>query len=189
MKFDLGPDLRSDDTPQDEKAYVTLRHVLSEIHPGRSEALEFGVATGKTLAMIAERMPVTGFDSFRGLPEDWRPGYSAGVFDGLRPGSEIPSATLVEGWFEDTLPTFAWPEEVSLVHIDCDLYSSTSTVLIALNESGLALADTWIVFDEFHGYEGCEQHEQKAWAEFIEETGYDYEVIGHGDQSWAVYIP
>ena len=65
MSIDLGPRLGGGDLD-------TLRHVLSLDLKG--EAAEFGVATGTTLALIAQHMFVTGFDSFDGLPEDWRAG-------------------------------------------------------------------------------------------------------------------
>ena len=34
---------------------------------------------------------------------------------------------------------------------------------------------TWIVFDELIGLTGWEQHERKAFLEFIDRTGFEYE--------------
>src|SRR5258708_4193477 len=44
--------------------------------------LEFGVWSGKTINLTAERVngPVHGFDSFEGLPEDWKHDYQKQVF-------------------------------------------------------------------------------------------------------------
>ena len=44
--------------------------------------LEFGVATGRTINHLASLTAeqIYGFDSFEGLPEDWRTGYSKGRF-------------------------------------------------------------------------------------------------------------
>ena len=49
---------------------------------GDGAFLEFGVATGTTIKLIAAASgrPVTGFDSFQGLPEDWRYSVKRGAF-------------------------------------------------------------------------------------------------------------
>lgn len=187
MKFDKGPDLRLSLSPE-EQDYAVLKTVLSEIRRGEQPGwgLEFGVATGTTLRMIARVMPVIGFDSFVGLPEDWRPGFPAGFFKGVRPENTIPNSTLVEGWFDVTVPDYPWPEDIALVHIDSDLYSSAKTVFDSV---GPAIhPGTYVVFDEFFGYEGCEEHEQKAFSEWVDTYGVEYEVIGHGREQWAVRI-
>ncbi len=92
--------------------------------------------------------------------------------------------------FEDTLPHwFRHPNSiktVQLVHIDCDLYSSTKTVLE--NISRKLTPGTVVVFDEWWGYPGCEEHEQRAWKEFVEDTAIQWEVIGFGIQQWGIRI-
>lgn len=160
----------------------TLAHALT-LHP-KDTALEFGVASGTTLAMIASHMPVIGFDSFEGLPEKWRDGFEQGMFACSPP--QVPNATLVAGWFEDTLPGFNWPDRVGLVHLDADLYSSTKTVLSYIGD--LLKTDTLVCFDEWFGYPGCEDHEQKAWKEFVADNDIDWEVIGHGPEQWLIRI-
>lgn len=190
-EFDLGPDLRPD-YPEIHVDHVVLHHVLrqvrAEARPGW--AIEFGVATGSTLALIAETLPVIGFDSFKGLPEDWREDFAKGMFADVRPPQEIANSTLVEGWFDETVPGYDWPENVLLVHVDCDLYSSAKTALDALAYS--VHAGTYIVFDEFFGYEGAEKHEQLAFEEWIDglaiERGLSYETVGHGREQWAVRL-
>ena len=147
--------------------YAVLRGVLPRV-PEWGWAAEFGVYSGYSLDLIAAYKPVIGFDSFEGLPEDWREGFPKGMFDmskapGVRVGFPPPKSMLVPGWFEDTVPDFEFPK-LSLVHIDCDLYSSTATALEGVACSiGLG---TIFVFDEFHGYPGWEDHEAKAWGEF-----------------------
>src|SRR6185312_8949753 len=42
--------------------------------------VEFGVGTGGSLRKIAEHCYVYGFDSFNGLPEDWRNRFPVGYF-------------------------------------------------------------------------------------------------------------
>jgi hypothetical protein len=95
--------------------------------------LEFGVAGGDSLRYLAQgrgNARLWGFDSFRGLPEDWRPGLARGHFAQER----IPwvdGARLVVGLFEETLPWFS-PGAVTFVHVDSDLYSSAKTILLWL---------------------------------------------------------
>lgn len=162
--------------------YALLQHILTTCKP-TGTALEFGVGAGESTRLIAERMPVIGFDSFKGLPEDWRDGFPAGMFaqDTI---PHIPNTNLVVGLFEDTLPTFTASDHVGLVHIDCDLYSSTKTVL---NHIHLA-PETVVVFDEWHGFDGCQDHEQRAWREHITNTPITWDVLGHSFQQWAVRI-
>jgi predicted O-methyltransferase YrrM len=142
--------------------------------------LEFGVHTGGTLRTITELAPagsVFGFDSFEGLPEDWRTQYSAGTFavDQL---PDVPGVELVVGWFDQVLPGFLeqHPEDVAFLHLDADLYSSTKTVLEAL-ESRLKVG-TVVIFDEYFNFPDWEQHEHRAWTEFVARTGIEFEYLG-----------
>ena len=174
--LDLGPRLGDGYTD-------TLAHVLA-LQP-KGYALEFGVASGRTLRMIAEHMPVVGFDSFDGLPEDWRDGFPAGRF--ACPVPDVPGAEIVVGLFEDTLPAWKPPRrKLGLLHLDADLYSSTRTVLAHVGR--LLKPGAYVVMDEHHGYPGHEAHEARAWHEWVEEAGVDLDVIGHGPEQLAVRI-
>ena len=64
---------------------------------------------------------------------------------------------------------------VAFLHIDCDLYSSTKTVLTQLAPA--IRAGSVIVFDEYCGYDGWEEHEARAWREFCTEVGVGFEWI------------
>jgi hypothetical protein len=145
--------------------------------------LEFGVATGNTLGEIANSAPaqkiVYGFDSFKGLPGHWS-GHveTAGAFKQTRLPQVPSNATLVPGLFSDTVPSFITENKgpVSFVHIDCDLYSSTATIL---NNIGSRFQPgTMVLFDEYFNYPGWKLHEHKAWVEFAEKTGTQYTYIG-----------
>lgn len=168
--------------------YSVLREVLA-LKP-RNWAIEFGVYSGFSLNIIADEMPVIGLDSFQGLPEDWRDGFPAGKFR-LKPGAPLPltpNALVLDGWFEDTLPflqSFGLPN-FGLVHIDCDLYSSTVTAL----EGVLPWINpgTYVVFDEYHGYPGSEQHEEKAWLEFCARHMILANTVASGEQERAFVI-
>lgn len=154
----------------------------------RGTALEFGVAGGRTLRKIVAGTPsgsrVVGFDSFQGLPEDWREGFAAGTFRTTPP--DVPGAELIVGLYATTLPDWQVPDDIVLVHIDCDLYSSTRTVL---DHIGPRLQPgCLIVFDEFHGYPGAEDHEAKAWSEWAEASGTSWSVLGQGPEQLLVRI-
>lgn len=164
-----------------EHHHDAVRYALS-LHP-QGWAVEFGVASGGTLRIIARHMPVIGFDSFQGLPEDWREGFPAGTFAGEWPNFD---AQLVVGMFADTLPTWEPPGPIGLVHIDCDLYSSTATVLRHVGP--LLEPGCLIVFDEYHGYDGWENHEARAWSEWTTETGRSWEPLGHGPEQLVVRL-
>ncbi|MGH3981567.1 MAG: class I SAM-dependent methyltransferase [Pseudonocardiaceae bacterium] len=168
---------------------ATLEHALS-LAPGVGMALEFGVATGRTLVVIADARgskQVFGFDSFQGLPEDWRPNIPAGTFrtDHL---PDVPGAELVVGWFEDTLPDFlaGHPGPVAFLHMDADLYSSTATVL---KHVGPRLQPgSVIVFDEYFNYPGWEQHEHRAWQEFAAEYGIEFRYVAYTSNNEQVVL-
>lgn len=167
--------------------YATLREVLARKPEGW--AVEFGVYSGYSLGLIAAEMPVIGFDSFEGLPEDWREGFPKGTFHDPTVLDSLPeysfNTLLVKGWFSDTVPTFPFPK-LGLVHIDCDLYSSTVTALEGV--VGALDLGTYVVFDEFHGYPGAEQHEARAWREFCDQYVVEAETIGYGPQERAFEI-
>jgi predicted O-methyltransferase YrrM len=141
--------------------------------------LEFGVASGRTISHIAKSRsgPVYGFDSFEGLPEDWRSGFSKGAFAGDLP--PVPgNVTLIKGWFNQTLPAFlaAHQGDVALLHVDCDLYSSTKCIFDLL--AGRLKSGTVIVFDEFWNYPAWRQHEIKAFDEFKAEHQVQAQPVG-----------
>ena len=72
------------------------------------------------------------------------------------------------------------------MHVDCDLYSSTKTVLDAL--AGRIRAGTVIVFDEYHNFPGWREHEHKAFMEFCEAFHVDFEYISYNNLQAAVRI-
>ena len=146
----------------------TLIHALGKSNPD-GIALEFGVYTGSSLRLITKYFPDStyGFDSFEGLPEDWREGFSRGHFS-LSNAPIIERATLVVGLFQDTLETYLSENKanISFIHLDADLYSSTCFVLEKLNP--FIYPGCIILFDELINYPRFEEHELKALQEFQE---------------------
>lgn len=182
---DCMPRVRNFDTPE-----ALLRWAVSLVGANPDGiALEFGVASGRTVNQIAEGFngPVYGFDSFEGLPETWRTGFEQGAFAGKLPEVR-ENVELVVGLFDDTLPGFQPMREkrVNFLHVDCDLYSSTKTVF---EQVGPYLDDELIVlFDEYWNYPGWRQHEHQALQEFCEATGARYEYIGIVGNSQQVAV-
>src|ERR1700677_3210664 len=64
-----------------ENDLALLAHAM-KMTPADGLILEFGVASGRTINHIARMTDrhVDGFDSFSGLPEKWRTGFSEGAF-------------------------------------------------------------------------------------------------------------
>jgi hypothetical protein len=150
---------------------LLLSHAMS-IAPANGLILEFGVASGRTIRHIAglTKRDIHGFDSFEGLPESWRTGFAQGSF--AQPLPAVPDhVSLHKGWFSETLPSFMQTrhDPVALLHIDCDLYSSTAFVLNALADR--IGPGTVLVFDEYLNYPGWKQHEHKAFQELVAKTG------------------
>lgn len=141
--------------------------------------LEFGVRFGVSIRQIAAlaQQAVHGFDSFQGLPEDWhRESRGSYTTDGVLP--EVPeNVALHAGWFDATLPAFLaqHPGPVRLVNLDCDLYSSTATVLTQLAER--IVSGTVIVFDEYINHEHWRDDEFRAFQEAAARYGWTYEYL------------
>lgn len=140
--------------------------------------IELGVCTGKTINFIAALNPhkkVYGFDSFEGLPEDWVRAdkiIPAGIFGFKNPAILPPvlhNVELIRGLFCDTLPKFTAEhdpnEPIAFLHIDSDIYSSAATAFEVLGNR--IQPGTVIVFDELYNYPGYENHEFKAFQEFL----------------------
>lgn len=155
--------------------------------------MEFGVYTGRSINYIAKRIGgnrVHGFDSFEGLPDDWS-GFNmqSGHFNlnGALPAVE-ENVILYKGWFDKTLPMFLKQnnEKVAFLHMDSDIYDSTKTVLDLLAKR--LQVGTVIVFDEYFNYPNWQNHEFKAFQEFVKENGIKFKYISFGKLQVGVEI-
>jgi len=170
--------------------HETLRFALGEVK-GTGLALEFGVASGTTLKLIAEALSeelrVVGFDTFEGLPEVWRTDFPAGEF-AQETIPDVPGAELVAGLFEDTLPGFlaGCDDAVGFLHLDADLYSSTKTVLDLIGDR--LRAGAVVVFDEFFNFPGWQEHEYLAWSEFVGSSGRSFEYLAYTGSNEQVVV-
>lgn len=157
-----------------------LKHALS-LAKLNGLFCEFGVYSGRTINFMASltQNKIYGFDSFEGLPEKWRDGFSKGHFALNNLPKVEDNVILLKGWFDQTLPLFLKEhnEPLAFLHIDCDLYSSTK-IIFDLCKNYIR-AGTIIVFDEFFNYPNWQQGEFKAFNEFIEQNAIRFEYIGY----------
>lgn len=161
---------------------------LANVRGSRPLYLEFGVYEGASMRWWSEHLTTPGavfigFDSFEGLRESFRQ-LDAGHFaTGGPPSFDDPRVSFVQGWFDVTLPSFQPPEHDQLiVNIDCDLYSSTATVLQRI--------EAWLVpgsllyFDELTDRD----HEMRALFESVTRTGARLRPLGWSQLSWLFLV-
>lgn len=123
--------------------------------------LEFGVFRGDSIREWLglnqnKQSRFFGFDSFEGLPEDWRDGQAKGHFNvqGKPPQIDDPRVNFVKGWFENTIPPFARQFSTTnrlVIHLDADLYSSSMLALVHFGP--FMSSGTLLLFDEFYDRE------------------------------------
>lgn len=68
------------------------------------------------------------------------------------------------------------PQRLGLLHVDCDLYSSTRTVFDHFKAN--IRPGTVIVFDELLNFDGFEKHEMRALYELVREEKFTFDIIG-----------
>jgi len=155
--------------------------------------MEFGVFTGGTIRYIARHIgnkTIHGFDSFEGSPEAWS-GYNLGArtFDTKGRLPRVPKNVLLHrGLFDASLPKWLAdnPGSVAFVHVDCNIYSSTKTILDLL--APRLTSGSVILFDEYFNFPNWEQHEFKAFQEFVAEHRVKYTYLAFARQQAAVRI-
>jgi O-methyltransferase len=129
--------------------------------------LEFGVKAGRSMIRMMSRFSdpkatFYGFDSFVGLPEQWRK-MEPGTFStqGNLPKINDPRAKFVKGWFQNSVPEFLTTINLRnanplLVHFDADLYSATLFLLTTLWHH---TNEYYFLFDEFLSDEVSAMHD------------------------------
>ena len=193
--LELGHWLRQDhpehrlETVQDEFA---LFEIARRRIAGRAPLyLEFGVFEGRSMRWWSRHLSqpdarLVGFDSFEGLPEDWRPDVTSGHFrTGKPPEIGDSRVSFQVGWFDETLPQFAVPDHDQLViNVDSDLYSSAATVL-RWAEPHLRCG-TLLYFDEFWDRD----HEMRAFNELRARSPHQFRplAIAHGGEHWLFEV-
>jgi hypothetical protein len=165
------------DAPYFEKHPQLVSYALSRIET-EGLNLEFGVGRGKSMRWIAPNVEgkVHGFDSFEGIQEHWN-GNPIGSFAQKRMPKVPENVEFHVGYFDATLPGFLdkHPEPVAFLHVDCDLYSSTVTIFEALRDR--LQPGAIVLFDEYYNFHRWQQHEFRAFQEFVAREGVKYEYI------------
>ena len=153
--------------------------------------LEFGVSHGESFRYWTKlnghpKSRFYGFDTFTGLPEEWK------VFTGSQPqgafstGGHAPQLTdprvkFVSGLFQDTLADFvqtlSQPSQL-VVHCDADLYTSTLFVLTTIHS--LLVPGAIVMFDDFT----TANHDFRAFHDYTTSYRRNYEVIGTAKPSF-----
>jgi O-methyltransferase len=164
-----------------EDLYATIN--TESFHHGREavDYLEFGVFEGQSIRTWSRlnRNPQSrfvGFDSFEGLPEHWTEDRPKGFFATRTvPKIDDERVSFEVGWFQASLPPFLKtfePASSLVVHIDCDLYSSTLFALTQLNS--VMRSGTVVIFDEFYYAE----HEFRALLDYCAAYMREFVLIG-----------
>jgi hypothetical protein len=174
---------------------VNIEYATTLVNPNLKHLLEFGVGSGHTTRQMKgqvdrlfsdQNLEIIGFDWFNGLPEAWASykdprivaaGVGAFTQNGIAP--DIPGVRYYVGLYDETIPQYLAKEAapIGLLHIDCDLYSSTKTVFDNLHP--YIVKDTIIAFDEWcylHN-PNLDDHEARAFYEYVEKYNVKYEFI------------
>lgn len=173
-----------------------IRHAAQIALPG--VACEFGVYKGSSLTQIRNfRKPlVYGFDSWEGLPDAWDHGQGEPHLKGhfsCEPPVDLPTGVcLIKGWFCDTIPEWLSenPDDIQLLHIDCDLYTSTKDVLTLLDTR--IKPGCIILFDELCNFDNTYPNwrigEWKALLEWVIKFKRSIKPIGRTDHQQVAFV-
>ena len=163
--------------------------------------LEFGVYMGNSLSTFSNlydefglEKVFFGFDAFKGLPKEtldennphyWGEGvFMNGSVEMLN--NILPFVIIKDGWFEDTLNGETLKEvkqnKIGLIHMDCDIYTSTIQVLEWIVKNELLIDGCLIVYDDWGGHydKGVGEYEcgeGKAHKEICEKYNLNFDFV------------
>lgn len=167
-----------------------VEQILEHGIPG--DFIETGVWRGGTVILMAALLKVENVtdrkvwaaDSFEGMPvpvSDADGGDHSEV-DSLKVSVEQVKANFarfdllsdqvqfLKGWFSDSLPT-APIEKISLLRLDCDLYSSTMDALQNLHHK--VSSGGYVIVDDYYSWPSC----RAAVTDFLKEHNLDPEIV------------
>lgn len=141
------------------------------------------------------------FDSFRGLPDAsavavdkdaihvrsqiWGAGKLTGMsrdqlFESCAKILAPSRLRIYEGWYADTVKTVPDGAKFALLHLDCDLYSSTVDVLHPLFSRNMVAEGGALVFDDWDTIRASPDFGQRrAWRECVRK--FDIQYSDHGE--------
>jgi O-methyltransferase len=171
---------RFSECPEFAKRDDLYRHVASDLDEP-IDYVEFGVRNGGSIRRWTElnKFPHSrffGFDTFEGLPEDWKPGYGKGSLStGGIPEITDSRVTLAKGLFQDTLYPFLATtilEHRLVLNLDCDLYSSSLFAITAMDRQ--LQPGARILLDDFYTL----PHQFRAFADWDRAFHRNWRAIG-----------
>jgi hypothetical protein len=155
--------------PNLKDRFAVFTAALDLVKGHRPLYLEFGVYKGRTMRwwshnLTGDQARFVGFDTFTGLPEDWRHDARRGSFHAGRiPLIDDPRVSFIAGLFHQTLPGWVPPDHDQLiVNVDCDLYTSSRQVLDWLDPH--LHPGTLVYFDDLFERD----HEPRAMTEWLQ---------------------
>ena len=137
----------------------------------QGDYLEFGVFRGRSFILATQlaskysmdQMRFFAFDSFAGLPHSEGETFDTGnyacseaLFKKMlyKAGVNAETTRVIKGFYSDSLTDVVRKQhdlvKASIVHIDCDLYSSTKCVLNFIEE--LVDEGTVLIFDDWYSF-------------------------------------
>ena len=150
--------------------------------------IEFGVQEGYSIKFFSSTntnkdSSFIGFDSFEGLPRDWKANFPKGSFTtkGKLPKINDERIVFVKGWYQNTLPNFLKePPKMDnlIVHYDSDIYSSTLFCLLQIDSLKIKYT---AIFDDFL------RDEVRALSDYQEISGAKVEFLGKTSPSERHY--
>ena len=172
-----------------ESRYDLYQYLNNEIVKNAPiDYLEFGVWYGRSIKYWTElnqdpNSRFFGFDTFEGLPEDWKvltQVLSKGTFsaEGKIPEIDDPRVQFIKGLFQTTLTDFLKSLTVNnqlIINCDADLYTSTLYVLASLNQ--FMVPGTIVIFDEFSTV-----HEFRAFRDFTQSFMRNYRLLATAER-------
>jgi hypothetical protein len=167
-----------------------LEYSLNNPIQGKKIFAEFGVFEGNSInrfSKILHDKIIYGFDSFKGIEEDWKVDSLEGSMNrDAKPPECEKNVELVVGKVQDTLKSFLkkMNGNFQFINLDMDTYLPTNFVLREIRNR--LKKNTVILFDELHGYDSWEVHEYKALIENLSEDEYSY--IGFSKAQAAIVI-
>lgn len=161
-----------------KETYLQNLNLISQFKNVKGAVVECGVWRGGMSAGIADLLGVSRtyylFDSFEGLPEAkaidgesaiaWQKDiHSENYFENCKAEkawaekamglSKAKDYSLIQGWFEKSLPEFNCKEGIAVLRLDGDWYESTMDCLVNLYPQ--VVAGGLIILDDYYLWDGC----------------------------------
>lgn len=153
--------------------------------------LEFGVGGGLSINYFADFVnKIYGFDSFKGLNEDWlgftkAKGTFAKIYKELSFKSNV---IIVKGLVQETLEKFLLENnpKINFVHMDMDTYKTSKYILEKikpyLNKNSI------ILFDQLYNFSGWDVGEYKALKEVFDDKDYIFKAFSSDNRRVVIEI-